>query len=308
MENSSTSQSAYNRVEMTDAAMDTRVAAAMYQYLVEDLGLPEEVAHARASRERLREGARDVCDEIEGMGIVIRGKRVLDLGAGLGGLSAEIAARGGQVIAIEPGSGWRKLAGERLGSNGSILGAYGEHLPIRSEAIDLIVSLQVLEHVQDPPAVIREAFRVLKPGGYFYAAYENYLSFYEPHYRVRWLPLLPKALGAKYLRLLGRSPLFLMEAVTYTTFPGVRKAFLKSGFECKRRLDLLEGLRGPKSSLKWKALKGIGALSPKLAVNAAMAVDFMRRLLVTAVYEMMRKPVLATDLPAVDSGATRVPK
>lgn len=290
MANSSASQSAYNRAEETRASSDARVFAAMYRYLREDLGLSEAVARSRADREKSREGAKNVCAEIEQMGIVIPGKRVLDLGAGLGGLSAEIAARGGNVVAIEPGSGWRKLAAERLAGNGLVLAAYGEHLPIRSNSIDLIVSLQVLEHVQDPPAVIREAFRVLKPGGYFYAAYENYLSFWEPHYRVRWLPLLPKPIGAAYLRLLGRSPQFLMEAITYTTFPGVRRAFSDAGFECKRRLDIQEGLRGTKSNLKWKALKSIAAISTTGAVNLAMAADFLRRLLVTAVYEMMWKP------------------
>lgn len=39
-------------------------------------------------------------------------------------------------------------------------------LPIRSGIIDAILSTQVLEHLSNPAEFFREAFRVLKPGGY----------------------------------------------------------------------------------------------------------------------------------------------
>ena len=46
-----------------------------------------------------------------------------------------------------------------------ILNAAGESLPLPSGTFDLVLSHEVLEHVQDDRAAIREMIRVLKPGG-----------------------------------------------------------------------------------------------------------------------------------------------
>jgi SAM-dependent methyltransferase len=214
----------------------------------------------------------------------------------LGGLAAEIASRGAGVIGIEPGAGWRSLAAERVAAAGHVIGGQGEYLPIASDSIDLVVSHQVLEHVGDPGAVIREAFRVLKPGGYCYVLYANYLSFWEPHYRVRWLPLLPKAVGAMYLRLLGRSPRFLMDSITYTTFPAVRRAFLRAGFECMRERELRLALRSvEKTGWKWRVFRTIAWVSPQAALVLATAADYLRRAFRTAASEWMRKPMVFAD-------------
>jgi SAM-dependent methyltransferase len=168
----------------------------------------------------------------------------------------------------------------------------GEAIPLASESIDVIVSHQVLEHVQNPKQVIEEAFRVLKPGGYFYFAYANYFSFREQHYRVFWLPLLPKFLGAAYLRLRGRNPQFLMESVTYTTFHGVRRILGKLGFECMRRAKSARLLHSPlTTSLKWRVLKRLAGVSEATALNLITGLDYGKRLMSEAIYECVRKPL-----------------
>jgi SAM-dependent methyltransferase len=44
----------------------------------------------------------------------------------------------------------------------------GEELPIRTATIDLVICCNVLDHVSDPDAVLREIHRVLKSDGYLY--------------------------------------------------------------------------------------------------------------------------------------------
>jgi SAM-dependent methyltransferase len=46
-----------------------------------------------------------------------------------------------------------------------VVNGVGEHLPFATNRFDLILSHEVLEHVQDDQAAISEAVRVLKPGG-----------------------------------------------------------------------------------------------------------------------------------------------
>ncbi len=176
---------------------------------------------------------------------------------------------------------------------GQTVGGVGESLPFAAETFDVIVSNQVLEHVQSPKKVIQEAYRVLKPGGYFFLTYENYLSFYEPHYRVRWFPILPKPIGSMYLKAIGRDPTFLREAITYTTYPVVRRIFRSTGFECIRIEGFRNALRSPeKDSLKWRAVKGLSAFGEGLPLSLMASVDYARHVFRTSISECMRKPVL----------------
>ena len=49
--------------------------------------------------------------------------------------------------------------------NVEIRPGYLEELPVESDSVDLVISNGVLNLSPDKPAVLREAFRVLKPGG-----------------------------------------------------------------------------------------------------------------------------------------------
>ncbi len=184
---------------------------------------------------------------------------------------------------------WANLARRRLERHGrefGLLAACGESIPLPPQSVDLVVSLQVLEHVRNPEQVLAEAWRVLRPGGHFYLACENYLAFWEPHYCVPWLPLMPKPLGRLYLRLLGRSPAFLVESITYTTFPGVVRHCRKLGFQLQRDEELSKNLLTGRG-LKWgfmRALAGIfGAGAPRLLNDA-------RHYFRVGIHELMRKP------------------
>lgn len=48
-----------------------------------------------------------------------------------------------------------------------------QKIPYKDESVDLLVSNSVLEHIYDYNAVVKEIYRVLKPGGYIYLSVPN---------------------------------------------------------------------------------------------------------------------------------------
>ena len=60
-----------------------------------------------------------------------------------------------------------------------------------------------MEHTEDPVTVVREAMRVLRPGGIFQAKIPNFLSYFEGHYMVPQPPLFALWVLPAWVRLLG---------------------------------------------------------------------------------------------------------
>jgi len=151
-------------------------------------------------------------------GISLAGKRVLEVGAGLG-LTVAVARLefGAESFGIEPSAeeydGSLQIARDLLTTCGlppdAIVSGVGENLPFESASFDAVISSNVLEHVRDPAAVIRESIRVLRPGGILHFVVPNYGSWWEGHYGVLWLPHMPRWAARWYVRMLGRDPAFL---------------------------------------------------------------------------------------------------
>jgi len=66
---------------------------------------------------------------------------------------------------------------------------------------DVIVSNQVIEHVDDYINHLKEIFRCLKKGGICYLATPNKFAVFEAHYRLPFLSWLPKRWADFYLKL-----------------------------------------------------------------------------------------------------------
>jgi ubiquinone/menaquinone biosynthesis C-methylase UbiE len=54
------------------------------------------------------------------------------------------------------------------------IGGCGEKLPLRDDYFDTVISFNVLDHTQNPGAVLDEIFRVLKDGGRFLFAVNTF--------------------------------------------------------------------------------------------------------------------------------------
>jgi len=105
------------------------------------------------------------------------GGTVLDFGAGDSPYAPYFAARGIKFLRADTGEvppGVLPIDGDG-------------RLPLQDEAVDAIISTQVLEHVTDVAAYLGEAWRVLRSNGLFYCStHGNHLLHRHPTDLWRW--------------------------------------------------------------------------------------------------------------------------
>lgn len=150
----------------------------------------------------------------------LAGRRLLEIGMGLGAFLAYARRESVRAVGIEVDPRTAALARDLARANGvgacPLAVAAGEALPFQAASFDVVFSNSVLEHVRDPGLVLREAVRVLRPGGRLHFIIPSYASFYESHYGILWIPYLPRALAPFYVRLWRRDPRCLA-GITFVT-------------------------------------------------------------------------------------------
>lgn len=93
------------------------------------------------------------------------GCRVLEIGAGTGQATAELLARGADVVAVEPGPALAGVLADRLGGPKlQIIGADFEDATIPPGPYDLVVAATAF-HWIDTAAVLPKIAPLLRPGG-----------------------------------------------------------------------------------------------------------------------------------------------
>lgn len=89
--------------------------------------------------------------------------RILDIGAGTGNYSVELAKQGYQVIAVEPSRIMRETG--RQHPNLTWAEGTAEHLPLEANAVDGIISTLAMHHFSDLEQAFREMVRVTAAAG-----------------------------------------------------------------------------------------------------------------------------------------------
>ncbi len=115
------------------------------------------------------------------------GMRILDIGAGGGEFAYLLASQGHQVRGIEPNRGYAAYARKEYGLE--IIDGFVGDVPLEPARWDLITVWHVLEHTEDPGAVLAQLRRALAPDGVLVVEVPNVeatcqsprSSFHEAH-------------------------------------------------------------------------------------------------------------------------------
>lgn len=125
------------------------------------------------------------------------GLRFLDIGCGGGLLSEPLARLGASVVGVDPSEKNIKTAtvhAAEVGLEVDYRAGTAEDLERAGEHFDVILNMEVIEHVADPKAFAATCCRMLKPGGLMFVATLNRtlksfgLAIIGAEYVLGWLP------------------------------------------------------------------------------------------------------------------------
>ncbi len=115
-----------------------------------------------------------------------RGRRLLDVGSGLGDLLVAAQRRGYEPAGVEYSSSSVARANARLGGSVVRQGTIESAGPAEA-SIDVCVLSDVIEHTRDPMATLDHVWRILKPGGVVFVATPSLDSWSARLLRHRWM-------------------------------------------------------------------------------------------------------------------------
>ncbi len=145
----------------------------------------------------LRKALQPLSSEAETSVVPLKGLSILDLGCGAGLVSEPLARLGAKVTAVDASPQAIVAAKAHAEDSGLVIdyrNSNAETLTEKGLAFDIVVSLEVIEHVTDPADFLRLATGLLRPGGVIALSTLNRtaksfaLAIVGAEYLLRWLP------------------------------------------------------------------------------------------------------------------------
>jgi 2-polyprenyl-6-hydroxyphenyl methylase/3-demethylubiquinone-9 3-methyltransferase len=126
-----------------------------------------------------------------------KGLRFLDIGCGGGLLSEPMARLGAEVVGADPSEVNIEIARAHMGQSGLTIdyrAETAEALAAAGETFDVVLNMEVVEHVADVPLFLDATASMVRPGGLMFVATINRtlkayaLAIVGAEYVLRWLP------------------------------------------------------------------------------------------------------------------------
>jgi SAM-dependent methyltransferase len=106
-----------------------------------------------------------------------RAGRILDVGCGTGGMLPHLA-QFGDALGLDSADEAEAACKQRCVP---FVHGWGSRLPFIDGAFDVVTALDVIEHVPDDAAILRELLRVLRPGGLLLLTVPAYQFLWSQH-------------------------------------------------------------------------------------------------------------------------------
>jgi len=150
----------------------------------------------------------------------VKGKRVLEVGAGYGFFSERLQQRGAIVTATDIGEGLLAQVKERVGCECIQADALSLEESFGRNSFDTVLSSECVEHTPSPGEALRQMAKVLRPGGWLSVSTPNLI----------WQPVVRLATFA------GARPFDGLE--NFSTFRGMRQALAPESVQVVRQKGL----------------------------------------------------------------------
>jgi ubiquinone/menaquinone biosynthesis C-methylase UbiE len=109
-----------------------------------------------------------------------KNKKILDVGNGNGILTKNLIEIGLDAYGIDTSEESIKIIGDRFKK----VNIQNEKYPFEDNTFDIVFSKSVIEHLREPDFLIKESYRILKPGGFIYTMTPSWKHNYKEQFYI----------------------------------------------------------------------------------------------------------------------------